>query len=420
MTSAIEISTLSNGLRIATDPSTTVESASIGLWVGAGTRFEEPAANGVAHFLEHMAFKGTERRGARQIAEEIEAVGGHLNAYTSREQTAYYARVLAADVPLALDLLADILMHSTFEPEEMERERSVVLQEIGQVADTPDDLVFDQFQTAAYPDQAIGRPVLGTRETVTGFARTTIERYLGGTYRAPHMVLSAAGKVDHQTIVAQAEEAFAGLASSAAAQPEGARYAGGAHVEDKPLEQVHAVLGFEGVSVHDPDFYAMSLFSAVLGGGMSSRLFQQVREERGLAYTIHSFTSSYRDSGIFGVYAGTGENQAEELTAVVCDQLIDALSSLTADEIDRARAQLRAGILMGLESTMSRCEHLANNLLVHNRPLTPGEIEEKLDAVEKDSLIRVGERLLASPPTVAMMGPTNGFDAHGYLVRRLA
>jgi len=397
-----------------------VESASIGLWVGVGTRFEEPRDNGVAHLLEHMAFKGTRRRTARQIAEEIEAVGGHLNAYTGREQTAYYARVLADDVPLALDILSDILLESTFAPEELERERHVILQEIGQAADTPDDIVFDHFQAAAYPNQAIGRPVLGTRETVAQMPRQAIDSYLDRTYKGPQMVLSASGKVNHDDIVQLAEKAFEKLDGLPAAEPDAARYVGGAHLEDRPLEQVHAVLGFEGFGVHDPDFFALSVYGTLLGGGMSSRLFQEVRENRGLAYSIYSFSSSYRDGGLVSIYAGTGEEQSEELFEVLCDQLLDVRSNIDDGEIERAKTQLRAGILMGLESTMGRCEHLAQNILTHNRPLTPAEIGEKLDAVDKAAIIRVGDRILSSRPTVAMMGPINGFDAHDYVVRRLA
>lgn len=420
MSSSVEISALKNGLRIATEPMDLVESASIGLWVGAGTRFEEPRDNGVAHLLEHMAFKGTRRRAARQIAEEIEAVGGHLNAYTGREQTAYYARVLADDVPLALDILSDILLESTFAPEELERERHVILQEIGQAADTPDDIVFDYFQAAAYPDQAIGRPVLGTRDTVAQMPRQAIDAYLDRTYKGPQMVLSASGKVDHAHIVDMAEKAFEKLDGVPAMEPEAATYVGGAHQEDRPLEQVHAVLGFEGFGVHDPDFFALSVYGTLFGGGMSSRLFQEVRENRGLAYSIYSFSSSYRDGGLVSIYAGTGEGQCEELFEVICDQLLDVQSNIEDEEIDRARTQLRAGILMGLESTMGRCEHLAQNILTHNRPLTPAEIGEKLDAVDKAAIIGVGERILSSRPTVALMGPINGFDAHDYVVRRLA
>ncbi|MEM8915341.1 MAG: pitrilysin family protein [Pseudomonadota bacterium] len=420
MTSAIQISTLDNGLRVATEPMDGVESASLGLWVGAGTRFEEPASNGVAHLLEHMAFKGTERRAARQIAEEIEAVGGHLNAYTSREQTAYYSRILADDVPLALDILSDILMNSTFEPTELERERQVILQEIGQAADTPDDIVFDHFQMTAYPDQALGRPVLGTRDTVAQMPRQAIDTYLGQTYTGPQMVLSASGKVDHEQIVRLASEVFAKLDQSPAPPPQAAQYSGGAYLEDKALEQVHVVIGLEGVGAYDPDLYALTIYSALLGGGMSSRLFQEVREERGLAYNIHSFTSIYRDSGLFAVYAGTGEGMVEELTGVICDQLLEVQTTLDDEEIERARAQLRASILMSMESTMTRCEHLAQNILTHDRPLSPAELGEKLNAVDRKSLIAVGERLLASKPTVAVLGPTNGFDAHDHVVRRLA
>ena len=294
---SVEVTRLANGLTVASDPMPSVETASVGVWVDVGTRHEDAAINGVAHLLEHMAFKGTERRSAAAIAEEIESVGGHLNAFTTREHTAYYAKVLAEDVPLAVDIVADILQHSTFDEAELARERAVVLQEIGQAADTPDDIIFDHFQETAFPGQAMGRPVLGSAGIVAELPRNTVADYMHRNYGASGMVLAAAGRVDHQALVRLAERAFADLAPGERHRSEVARYSGGEFRETRDLEQVHVVLGFDGVSFHDRDQYAVSVFSAALGGGMSSRLFQEVREKRGLVYSIYSFGAFYFNDG---------------------------------------------------------------------------------------------------------------------------
>ena len=275
------VTVLDNGLRVATQAMDSVESASLGVWVGAGTRDEEPEINGVAHLLEHMAFKGTERRSALAIAEEIEAVGGHLNAYTSRENTAYYARVLKDDAPLALDIISDILQHSVLDPEELSRERTVVLQEIGQAADTPDDIIFDHFQATAFPDQALGRPVLGTAEIVGGMQRQRLADFMSSHYGGDRLVVAAAGNVDHDALVEQAAWAFDSLPEIAPVAAEPASYSGGEFRESRDLEQLHLVFGFAGVGHQDPDMYAESVLSNLLGGGMSSRLFQEIRGEAG-------------------------------------------------------------------------------------------------------------------------------------------
>ena len=356
--SSIRVTTLPNGLRVATDTMPDVQSVSLGCWVGVGTRNEAASVNGVAHLVEHMLFKGTRRRSAFRISEEIENVGGQLNAYTTREQTAYYAKVLHEDAPLALDILSDMIQHSTLDAEELVRERTVVLQEIGQSADTPDDIIFDHFQATAYPGQAIGRPVLGSAEIVGALPREALVDYIAGHYGAPGMVLSAAGRIEHDRMVDLAMKAFGDLPSGAPPKPETARYTGGDFREDRDLEQMHLVLGFDGVGVHDPDFYAHSVLSTLLGGGMSSRLFQEVREKRGLVYSIYTFTGGYHDGGLFGVYAGTGEDEVAELVPVVCDEIAKVGADVTEDEVARARAQLKAGTLMALESTMSRCEQL--------------------------------------------------------------
>ncbi|HTH96649.1 MAG TPA: pitrilysin family protein [Stellaceae bacterium] len=413
------LTTLPNGLRVITDAMPSVGTVSLGVWVDVGTRNEPAEINGVAHLLEHMAFKGTERRSALRIAEEIENVGGHLNAYTSREQTAYYAKVLKDDVHLAVDILADILQHSVFDQGELERERTVILQEIGQAADTPDDVIFDMFQAAAYPAQAMGRPVLGDAEIIRRIPRDAIAHYMSGHYAAERMVFSAAGNLDHDRIVQLVGEAFGHLPRHTAIEVEPALYGGGVLREERELEQVHLVLGMPAVSFLDADYYNVSALSTVLGGGMSSRLFQEIREKRGLVYTVYAFTAAYRDGGVFGVYAGTGEEEVSELIPVLCDELLKVADTVSEEETARMRAQMKAGLLMGLESTSSRAEHQATQLLIHDRAVGTAELLAKIDAVDQAGIARAARRVLTAAPTFAALGPIGRVEDFGDILRRL-
>ena len=402
---SIRITTLGNGLRVVTDEMAAVETVSVGVWGAVGTRHEAKEQNGISHLLEHMAFKGTERRSAQAIVEEIEDVGGHLNAYTGRENTAYFAKVLADDLPLAVDIIADILQNSTFDEQELKRERAVIIQEIHQAQDTPDDIIFDHFQEAAFPDQPMGRPVLGSAELVEGMERQTIMDYMRGEYSAERIVLAAAGKLDHDAFVAAAEAAFTGLAQNPEAAPEPLLYQGGEYRESRDLEQVHLVLGFAGLSHDDPDHYALAVFSTLFGGGMSSRLFQEAREKRGLVYNIYSFSTSYDDGGLFGIYAGTGRTEAAELMPLISEQLLRGCEAVSDSEVARARAQLKANTLMGLESTSARCEQAARQLQVFGRVIPTDEIIAKIDAVGSQDVLRAAGRVAASKPTFATIGP---------------
>ncbi len=403
---SVTVSTLPNGLRVATDTMKTVETVSLGMWVGVGTRHERAAENGVSHLLEHMAFKGTERRTAGDIAREIEAVGGFLNAYTAREVTAYYAKVLKDDAALAVDILADILTGSVFDAEELERERTVILQEIGQAQDFPEDVAFDLFQETAFPDQAMGRSILGRPEVVRTLPREAVAGWMGERYRAPAMVLAAAGHIEHEALVRLAERHFAGLPATPAPVPVAARYAGGEAREARDIEQTHLVLGYEGPSFREAGFYPAQLFSTLYGGGMSSRLFQEVREKRGLVYSIYSFASSAADTGLVGVYAGTAQENAEEVLAIVRGELEDlAGGGPDEDELGRARAQLRASLLMARESTSSRCEQLAQQLLVHNRPIPPEELTERVEAVSAAEVMGIAARYASAPSSLVVLGP---------------
>jgi predicted Zn-dependent peptidase len=415
---SIRITTLPNGLRVATDAMPSVESATVGIWTNCGARNETEAENGVAHLLEHMLFKGTARRSAQAIAEEIEAVGGQMNAYTARENTAYYARVLKEDVGLAVDIVADLLQHSVFDEAELGRERSVVLQEIGQAYDTPDDIIFDHFQGAAFPGQPIGRPVLGTPDTVSDMSRAALTSYLGAHYTPSELVLTAAGAVDHDRLVEQAAELFNRLPSGAPPAAPPTDYRGGDFREEQDLEQLHFLLGFKGAAIVDDDYYAQSVLSTLLGGGMSSRLFQEVREKRGLVYSIYTFASAYRDGGLFGVYAGTSPSQIAELVPVVCDQLLGAIGHVDAGEIGRAKAQIKAGMLMSLESTMSRAEQLGQHMLLFGRPILTQEIIARIDAVDADALKRAAAKLFTTKPTIAAMGELKALEPFERTARR--
>ncbi len=409
---SVDVSTLANGMRVVTDRIEGVESAAVGVWVDVGARDEPSELNGISHLLEHMAFKGTERRDAQSIAQEIEDVGGHVNAYTSREHTAYYARILKDDVPLAVDILADILQNSTFCDDELERERWVVMQEIAQVYDTPDDLVFDLFQECAFPDQPMGRSILGTPEKVDGFSRDALSDFMGQFYSGDSMVLAASGAVDHSQLVGLAEEHFAGLRHANMHSAEPVAYGGGAKEQADDVEQVHMVVGFDGVGYEDPDYYAVQLLSNALGGGMSSRLFQEIREKRGLAYSIYSFGSSFIDGGLFGVYAGCADEDSNEVGEVIAHELKRATDGISDSELERARTQLKAGLLMSRESTSSRCETVARQMLVFGRPVPQDEIVAKLDAVDGDQITSSAERLFHTcQPTVASIGPA-GYQQH--------
>ena len=416
----VRVTTLANGLKVASADMPGLETASVGVWVNAGARNETLELNGVSHLLEHMAFKGTLRRNALAIAEEIESVGGHLNAYTSREQTAYIARVLKGDVPLAVDLLADILQHTTMPEDELAREREVVIQEIAQVHDTPDDMVFDQFQETAFPDQPIGRSILGTVEKVGGFSRQAVMGYMGDQYSAENMVAVAAGRVDHDEFASLVEVAFDALPPATPGAIEPAVYMGGDQRSERDLEQVHLVVGFNGVRFGDPAFFAEQVLATVLGGGMSSRLFQEVREKRGLAYSVFAFASSYSDSGLFGIYAGTGESHTGELMPVICDEVTKIASSVDDDELDRARAQIKASLLMSLESPSSRCEQIARHMMIYGRPLPPEEIIERIDAVDCDAVTAAARHLIDDGrPTVTALGPISGLESYDAIAGRL-
>ena len=415
----VSTTTLASGLRILTDEMPHLKTTSLGIWVGVGSRHETEAEHGLSHFLEHMAFKGTRRRSARRIAEEIESAGGELNAATSTEQTAYYARVLGQDTELALDILADILTESTFDPAEVEREKDVVLQEIGAVEDVPDDLVFELFTATAYPDQPIGRPILGTPKGVSRFSRTAVTDFMARRYGADQTIVAAAGAVDHDRLVEHASAKLAGLTQDPAGEAPMARYRGGDIRLKRRLEQAHIVVGFEGPSFHAPDHYAAHIFSHAVGGGMSSRLFQTVREERGLAYTINSFDWAYADTGVFGFYAATSARNIADLMPLALDTMAAATQTLDADETERAKAQLKVSLLIALESSSARAEQIARQHMAFGRVVDLSEILARVDAITVEDVRRAGAAMLATPPTVAAIGPVKHVYSSADVVARL-
>jgi predicted Zn-dependent peptidase len=418
---SVAVTTLKSGINVVTDTMPHLETASLGVWVNSGSRDERRDENGISHFLEHMAFKGTRRRTARQIAEEIEAVGGDLNAATSAETTAYYARVLKADVPLALDVLADILTEPAFEPNELTREQSVIVQEIGAVADTPDDLIFEHLQVIAFPDQPLGRSILGTAKTVRSFNEAKLRDYLAGHYRAPDIVVAAAGAVDHAAVVADVEKRFASFNGPAGPAPEPARFGGGAHIEKRELEQVHIALALPGVAQNDPGLYSLQMFNNVLGGGMSSRLFQEAREKRGLCYSIYSFHAPYSDVGMFGLYAGTDAADTSELMRLIVDEIANAAETLSEAEIARAKAQMKAGLLMALESSGDRIGQLARQMIAWGRPIPLDELIERVDSVTVESARAAGRDLIRrGKPAIAVIGLGSGLESAAAIVETLA
>ncbi len=417
----VSLHTLPNGLRIVTEHMPGLKSAALGIWVSAGGRHERPEQNGIAHFLEHMAFKGTTSRSSQEIAEAIENVGGYINAYTSRETTAYYARVLEDDVDLALDVISDIVLNPVFDPHEIEIERGVILQEIGQAHDTPDDIIFDWLQEAAFPDQPLGRPILGPAERVGAFSRSDLSGFVSERYAPREMILSAAGAIDHDAIVKAAERIFGHLEDHDTGLIDPAQFSGLERRQTKELEQAHIALGFELPSYRDPALYTGQIYATALGGGMSSRLFQEIREKRGLCYTIFAQAGAYSDSGMMTVYAGTGEDHVTELLELTVDEMRRCGGSITEEEVTRARNQMKAGLLMGLESASSRAERIARLLAIWGRIPPLEETVEKIDAVSLGDVQAFAEKIAAEgKAAMAVYGPVSQAPDLDALRARLA
>ena len=399
------VTTLPSGLTVITDRMPELGTAAVGVTFAAGARSEAEAEHGLAHLLEHMAFKGTKRRSAREIAEEIEQVGGDLNAATGVEQTSYSARVLAGDVPLALDILSDIVIEPVFDKEELARERHVIEQEIAGVEDVPDDLVFDWLQEVAYPDQPLGRSILGTAKSLKKLDGVALSGFRDRCYRAKDTVVTAAGAVDHDAVVAETERLFANLPGGKAEAPGPARYVGGDRREKGDYEQLHVALAFAGLSYDDDEVFSAQVFANLVGGGMSSRLFQEVREKRGLAYAVNAFHWSYAGTGLFGVYAALGGKDGADILPVSLDVIAEAAETADEREVARAKAQMKAGLMMSLEQPAARADQQARHQLGFGRPLDVAETVGLIDAVTVESARAAGRALIASTPSLAAIGP---------------
>lgn len=401
----IEKTTLPNGIRVLSEHTPGMVSAAIGLWVESGSRFESAAQNGLSHFLEHLFFKGTERRSAAEIAETIDAVGGVLNADTDREHTCYYAKVLGEHVPLAIDLLSDIFLASRFAPDEIAREKDVVLEEIAQIEDTPDDLINDLFHQAYWPTHALGRPVCGTRETVASFDRGACRAWVASRYRPDRLVVAAAGDVDHRALVDEIARRFGHLAGTAPFDDDVVpTAASGVTVHRRRLEQVQLCLATRGIAVGDADRDAAIVLNSALGDSPSSRLFQEVRERRGRAYSIDSFLCSYRDTGYLGIAAGTRPRWVREVAEIVIGELARIRRSGLPDaELLRAKGKLKGTILLGLETSDQRMERLALNEIYYGRQVSTAELAARLEAVTNDQIVATATRLFAPDACAAVL-----------------
>nr|WP_208408687.1 pitrilysin family protein [Sphingomonas vulcanisoli] len=381
-----------------------VETCAVGLYAAVGARSEPEGLAGLAHMVEHMVFKGAGARNARQIAEHIEDKGGSLNAWTTRDHTAFQARLLADDLALGLDVIADLIRAPHFDADELEREKNVVLAELGEARDTPDDIIFDHLQATAYAGQQLGEPVLGHEPTIKAIDVTALKGWIADQYRPEGLVIAAAGKVDAEALLAQVEARFGDMAAGAAPAYASASFAPGAHHDLRRFDQLHLALAFEGLGHSDPDVHALSLFSSAAGGGMSSRLFQELREERGLAYSIYSWAQPFAETGLFGVYCAAARTDGGAALKLIRDVLARTADTLDQAELDRARAQAKAGLLMGLESVATRADHLARMLQVHGRVLVSAELVAELDAVTVAQARAAGAKALASGEALATVG----------------
>lgn len=395
---------LANGLTVAVEPMAEVETVAVGIYADAGARSEPAGLSGLAHMVEHMVFKGAGGRSAKDIAEAVEDRGGSLNAWTARDHTVFQARLLADDLDLGMRIIADLVRSPDLDADELERERHVVLSELGEARDTPDDIIFDHLQGASFAGQPLGLPVLGDEATIAAIDVRSMRRWIADHYRPDGLVIAAAGKVDEDALLRLAEGLYGDMPPGSPPAPVPARFAGGAHHDRRRFDQLHVAIGFGGVGHEDPDLHALSLYSSAVGGGMSSRLFQQVREERGLAYSIYSWAHSYAETGLFGVYCAAARGDAHEALALTRRILSETAEGITQAELDRARAQAKAGLLMGLESVATRADHLARQIQIHGRIVPPSEIVADLDAVTLAQTRAAASRALAGGEALATVG----------------
>lgn len=415
----LHIRRLKNGIRVVIDTNSSAESISLGVWVAVGARFETPDINGISHVLEHMAFKGTTTRSAFDISREIEDVGGIVNAYTGKDMTAYYVKVLKKDWRLGLDIISDILQNSVMDKDELVREQGVIIQEINMSNDSPDDLIFDLYHQTAYPDQPLGRTILGTPEIVRSVTSQKLLDYMHTQYTTDRLIISISGDIDADTFVDACEQAFTKISSAPTNSEEPAHYHGGEIRKTKDNEQVNLILGFEGLSYTDENYYTAGLLASVFGGGMSSRLFQEIREKRGLVYSVYAFNSPEKDTGTFGIYAGTGEKEVAELLPVLCDEINRLPDTLDEVEILRAKNKAKARLLMRSENWSTHAESNAIDMIIHNRIMDNAETIAKIDAITKEDMAKLARRIFAGKPTLASLGPIAHVATYDDVLKRL-
>lgn len=413
------ITTLDNGLRVASELLPGVESVAVTVTANVGARYETETENGLSHLLEHMAFKGTRTRSAKDIAEAFDNVGGQVNAYTSMELTVYYAKVLKDDMRLAVDILGDIMKNSIFDKAELEREKDVIIQEIGMHYDTPDDLIMDYFDETAFPGQSLGRSILGSEKQVASYTRDDLIAYMDKHYKPESLVVSAAGNVNHESFVALVKEYFDLPARKPGPRFEQATYHGGDARVKRDLEQLHLIMGWPAVTMHSPEHYVLQIYSNILGGGMSSRLFQEVREKRGLAYTIYSMGSAYEDCGVLSIYAATAPQRARDLSTVLCDQVASMADAITDTELARAKTQLKAELLMTRESPQSVANWIGRHLSMYKEYRDASNIAGRIDAITKKDLLALGEKIAGGKLTVAGLGDISHIEPYDTLAARL-
>jgi len=394
-----QIHKLSNQLRIAVDEMKEVETVSIGVFVNTGSRNENLKINGISHFLEHMAFKGTKKRSAKQIAEEFEGIGGYINAYTSKEKTVYYTKVLKQHAEFAVEFLSDILQNSTFDNKELEKERGVILQEIAMTNDSPDDIIFDYFQSTAYGNQSLGQSILGSPENIKKFSRKNFIDYISDQYNYRDIAIVGAGSIKEDNLLKWSEKYFNNLGKNKIKPLEVNKYKGGVLLKEKKLEQVNLIIGFDGLSYNHQDYYKIQVLAMILGGGMSSRLFQEIRENQGLAYSIYAFNYSFQDSGLFGIYAGTTPDKSNQLINSVKEQINKICKKIDKAELDRVKTQFQAGLLMSKESTSSRMQKLGSDIISHNKIISDKEIIDKIKRITEKEISQLASKIFINTKT---------------------
>jgi predicted Zn-dependent peptidase len=417
---SVNCSIKQNGLTVATDTASDFESITVSVLVKNGSRNENQQNNGISHFLEHMAFKGTSTRTARDIAEEFDMIGGYFNAYTSRTSTVYYAKVLKDDLEKATDILTDIILNSTFAKEELEKEREVILQELCMTRDTPDDIVFDYFQETAFKDQPLGRSILGTEEFIKKLSREELWDYFKNQYSTKNTIISAAGNFDADKFNDMIDDRFKNFQTKSVSKYEKANYSGGELRVSKDLEQNQFLMGFEGLSYLDENFYDLQILAIILGGGMSSRLFQEIREKRGLVYNISAFSSSYSDCGMFGIHSALDSKNINLLIDLIIQELLSVTEKIDDMEIERAKAQVRSNLLMSMESTTSRAKKLCNNFAMFGRYISNDEILKKVNDVSVGSLKKIARQILSNNNiTITTLGNVANICSYNKIIDKL-